>query len=106
MSYTSISDKIMTARKQHQCQGCYVKIPKGEKVRKMVGVFEGDFGVFKVCIACSGLLNDFPDKIYDNYEIQEGAISEIFNQYEVTSHQELREIFEKETNFTNKLQQH
>lgn len=49
------SDSTHAAKKPHKCCECRGPIHPGEKYKKRVGVWDGDFATFKQCVACSDL---------------------------------------------------
>lgn len=47
------AEKIVTARKLHQCYECQGAINKGEKYQRVTGKWEGEFNVYEFCLICS-----------------------------------------------------
>jgi hypothetical protein len=50
--YTGLGDKIVTAKKKHQCIWCGEKILPGEKYERQVGIYYGDFQYNKWHLEC------------------------------------------------------
>jgi hypothetical protein len=45
-------DKLVQARKEHDCSWCGAEIRPGELYRSIAGVNDGDFSTWKGCIEC------------------------------------------------------
>lgn len=50
------SSHDVTTRKEHTCDGCYAKIPKGSRVTYNVGKFRGDFFASYICQECDDFM--------------------------------------------------
>lgn len=48
----TLSDKMVVARKAHQCSHCAGEIDKGERYRSRVEIFDGMMENFRWCPAC------------------------------------------------------
>jgi hypothetical protein len=47
------SDEIILSRKRHKCCECSGVIEKGRQYKRYFGVWDGDFGSYKMCIPCA-----------------------------------------------------
>lgn len=54
---TQFKNKVVTARKNHNCDWCGKKIKSGEKYNYSCGVCDGDFSVIKAHIECEHQIN-------------------------------------------------
>lgn len=50
--YTTLNQKVVTAKKKHKCGECHRDIEPGERYEFYSGRIEGEFGVEKTCIDC------------------------------------------------------
>lgn len=53
------TEKLVTARKDHQCCACRQPILKGQRYEYINGCWDGEWDRFKTCLACSELRNAF-----------------------------------------------
>lgn len=59
---TVLSDKIVSARKQHECGCCKSRIEKGERYRSLSAIFDGDLKSYKFCqLCCQAMAACFDD---------------------------------------------
>lgn len=76
-----------TARKQHQCYECARVIQPGERYENVVGVWDGEFSVYKTCSFCLDLRNFVQGKIeclcWSHGSIREDAIETARNHSEI-----------------------
>lgn len=47
------SEEIILSRKRHKCCECSGVIEKGRQYKRYFGVWDGDFGSYKMCIPCA-----------------------------------------------------
>ena len=56
---TTISSKVVTARKEHRCCECGEAIQPGRKYERDVVAFDGDFSTYKTCARCANIRRDY-----------------------------------------------
>lgn len=66
MSFQS-QTKITSTRKEHECEGCLEKIPKGSEAVRGSGTFEGEFYSYIICMPCDAHLTEYRDKFEDGW---------------------------------------
>jgi len=54
-SYSTISDKIVKARKQYRCGECRADILPGEQHECYKGAFDGKIHTHRTCLTCVGI---------------------------------------------------
>lgn len=75
-----ISDKIVNARKIHQCEHCNGVISKKEKYRKLVAIVEGNLTSFKWCkLCCDAMVKELEMLDGIDYDGQETPLSKRLN---------------------------
>lgn len=47
-----LTDRLVRAKKPHECGECYREIGTGETYRYTAGTFDGDFVIYKMCAGC------------------------------------------------------
>jgi hypothetical protein len=63
----TLSDKIVTARKEHTCHNCGAPVLPGERHRAISQVYDGEFGTFRFCSECClAMSDDVNDGTADN----------------------------------------
>ncbi len=48
----TLKNKMVTTRKESECSLCFTTIKKGERVRKQIEIFDGEFEDYCWCNAC------------------------------------------------------
>lgn len=51
-----LSDKMVTARKEHTCSECLSTVHPGMRYRHHVGVYNGDLNHYRFCFDCCGAM--------------------------------------------------
>ena len=64
------SDTMRTARKEHKCCECHLKIRKGDKYHHAKGCWDGVWQEFKTCESCDDLRHELrgTDCVYAPFE--------------------------------------
>lgn len=57
MSWTPLSDKIVTTKKPHLCHGCGKRYSAGNSMQYTTGVNDGDFHSSYWCAPCREFIN-------------------------------------------------
>lgn len=52
-----LSDKIVKTRKEHLCDACHRRFPKGSLMRSQINVIDGDINNWRECETCTQLLS-------------------------------------------------
>ena len=65
MTTQCLSHKWVRTRKEHRCVACELRIRKGARVIKNVGVFEGEFYSHYYHPVCYDALDECMDDMYD-----------------------------------------
>ena len=73
---TTLSQRMVKARKQHKCYECHRAIAPGKKYEKYTGVCDGEIFTHKTCLDCLSVRNVF---FTGGYEF--GGIWEYFNEH-------------------------
>ena len=78
MGYTILKDKDVTTRKDHQCFGCLLTIPKGTITRYRFSVHDNlyDGGGYYLCQSCLDIEEEIPNDYFVDEGIPEGFITE------------------------------
>lgn len=75
MSYTQLSNRVVTTRNEHKCWGCGRTYPKGSFLNSISWLWEGEFmhGYFcKVCLkAIPVIMNNYDLESYSEWESQD-----------------------------------
>lgn len=53
------SDKIVKAKKSHECCECEAAIKSGDSYEYVSGCWDGSFDVYKTCLSCVEIRNHF-----------------------------------------------
>ena len=67
------SRKTVTTRKDHRCEGCVEIIPKGSKVTRCKGKWQGRFYDYHLCEPCRKYMDEYMDEI----EFMPGEIKDL-----------------------------
>ena len=59
--------KVVTTRKEHLCNTCHRRQPKGSKMQRSVLKYD-DIYTWRTCETCTKLLDEFPDMFIDEVE--------------------------------------
>jgi hypothetical protein len=57
MTFTLSSTKVKTTRKEHICDGCFDRIPKGTSCNKYACIYEDNFCSGYTCNVCEAFIN-------------------------------------------------
>ncbi len=70
-----ISDKIVITRKEHYCDACLRKFPKGTKMRTQVNVYD-EINTWRECLTCQVLLSEHRECFAEDDDIAyEGCVN-------------------------------
>ncbi len=90
MSEFYSTQKIKSARKEHQCECCNSIIKQGESYEIHTGKYEGNFFTFEICPVCSKILDYYLYELgHDEFNLNE-LIGEIW--YDEKVYNLLKEI--------------
>lgn len=90
-----LSDKIVTTRKDHRCDACCRKFPKGSKMRAQVNTFNG-IGQWRTCMTCTELTDRFNYQFeYDGYVPESCVKDRIDNDFPGLTPEQLLEKLRK-----------
>ena len=77
---------VQTARKSHTCCECGREILPSERYEYVVGVWDGDFTIYKTCFDCLSIRNEFfcegwfysamKEYLHEHIQAMQGQISE------------------------------
>jgi len=60
----NLSNKFVTARKERKCHICNEMIHKGDRIRIITDIFDGDFSSASICNACcEAIIEDEKDMV-------------------------------------------
>lgn len=91
---TLLHESLVTTRKRHRCFACLRPFEKGTKMLSQTCVGDGMYTVY-TCSTCRTLIDKMHDSIFDDCEMgyPEGCIRESLSSYNVTTPEELLELF-------------
>lgn len=75
---------IKKTRKQHTCEVCLRKIPKGFSARLHTGKYDGEFFRYYTCNTCTQLVQKYPAVCIDDDEdfIDSQLLTDCMNEYD------------------------
>ena len=79
MSWTTLGERVVTARKQHDCIWCGESIMVSEAYKRITGVSDGEFQDGKWHIECDKAAQanyDWYDETFPAYAFKRGTIEE------------------------------
>lgn len=89
---------INKTRKEHTCELCLRKIPKGFSARRHKGKSEDGFFTYYTCNTCTKLLNGWQELfVDDDLYLQPDYLSDLMSDYEYHSPYQLLRRLENES---------
>ncbi len=75
------TEKVVTARKAHECCECRDVIPVGARYERVVGKWDGDFGTFETCLVCVEIRRTFCCGSWVLTQLWESVYDEMFPEW-------------------------